>query len=950
MPRPRSRGAPIPAHVLGPSPRSLSLRTKILLASLLVETLMLLGLVVNSVRVAQDELTTQARLRIESMAPLLNAALAGPLVQHDYATLQDVLTEAMRSEGFAYLVLLDPEGGRIAQAGLGPEDPLPATDRTLEEVNDRIFDTSAGIGYGRDRYGRLHYGVSTGYIEQAKSRLYRQGMLIAGGGILLTFVLLLPLSYWLTRRLAQLTHASLSLAEQRFDTPLPAPGEDEVGRLSAAFQAMSGQLRARMAQLQDSEQRFHAIAQYTYDLELWADTMGKVIWVNPSVLRMTGYTPEECLAMPDFPLSLVVADDLPEARHRFQMAMQGVAGEGYQFRLRHKDGGELWAAANWLPIYDRQGTHLGLRASVRDITQLKQVEQSLRDSLARLQSSEALARQYLGDVEQERARLMALLAAMNLGILFVGVDRRVVYHNPAFRQIWRIPESANLVGLPASQVFEQGGGRIGQAADYRKHLEAVLDSRQITEIWEIGLLDGRVITQISYPVLERDDQMIGHLWVYEDVTQERQTAEQLLRLAERDALTGLYNRHRFQAELERMLTEAIRHDTSCALLFFDLDEFKAINDHFGHRAGDTLLVRVANELAGVVRKHESLFRLGGDEFAVLMPYADTHQAETLAERIVRAVAQIPFHFDGQNLRISSSLGIALFPDHTTDQEQLVAYADAAMYQAKQAGKNAWRIYRADLDQTPEMVNRLSWNERIDQALARDLFELHFQGVYAARGRGLVHLEALLRLRDPETGELIPPGRFIPVAEKGPKIVDIDRWVLRRAILTLAERPRMPDIAVNLSGRSFDDPSMPEFIAEQLRLHGVAASRLLVEVTETAAVSDLADAERFIEALKKAGCRVCLDDFGAGFASFAYLKHIRVDVIKIDGMFIRNLTHDHDNQVFVRGMVEVARGLGKVTIAECVEDEITLDLLARIGVDQVQGFHLDRPRAEHPALA
>lgn len=928
---------------------TLSLRAKMLLASLVVEGVILVLLMGNSVRVAQDELTAQARLRIESMAPLLNAALAGPMVQHDYATLQDILTEALRSEGFAYLVLLDSAGRRIAEAGLGPNDPLPSLDQSLAGVDDRVFDAITPIGYGQAQYGQLHYGVSTRFIELAEARLYRQGMLIAGGGILLTYVLLLLLSFWLTRRLKQLTEASLSLAEQRFDTPLPASGQDEVGRLSSAFRAMSEQLRARMEELQDSEQRFHAIAQYTYDLELWADPHGKVIWINPSVLRMTGYTPEECLEMREFPVCLIAPEDVTEARHRYQLAIQGVAGEGYQFRMLRKDGGLFWAAANWLPIFNRQGQHLGLRASVRDITQLKQVEQSLRDSLSRLQYSETLARQYLGDVEQERARLMALLAAMNLGILFVGMDQRVVYHNPAFSQIWHIPEGQSLVGLPANLVFERGGCRIIDAHEYQAHLQKALASKEVTEIWEIHLRDNRVITQISYPVLERDGQFIGHLWVYEDVTQERQTAEQLLRLAERDALTGLLNRHRFQKELERMLGEAIRHDTSCALLFFDLDEFKAINDHFGHRAGDTLLVRVANELGNVVRKHESLFRLGGDEFAVLMPHADAHQAEVLADRIVRAVAQIPFHFDGQNLRISSSLGIALFPDHTTDTEQLVAYADAAMYQAKQAGKNAWRIYRADLDQTPEMVNRLSWNERIDHALETDLFELHFQGVYTAQERRLSHVEALIRLRDEESGELIPPGRFIPMAEKGPKIVEIDRWVLRQVIRTLAERPHMPDVAVNISGRSFDDPRLPEYIVEQLAAHQVPASRLLVEVTETAAVADLTDAERFIEALKKAGCRVCLDDFGAGFASFAYLKHIRVDVIKIDGMFTRNLTHDHDNQVFVRGMVEVARGLGKVTIAECVEDEITLDLLAHIGVDQVQGYHLDRPQADHPAL-
>jgi EAL domain-containing protein (putative c-di-GMP-specific phosphodiesterase class I) len=248
-----------------------------------------------------------------------------------------------------------------------------------------------------------------------------------------------------------------------------------------------------------------------------------------------------------------------------------------------------------------------------------------------------------------------------------------------------------------------------------------------------------------------------------------------------------------------------------------------------------------------------------------------------------------------------------------------------------------------------MVSRLSWNERLAYALEHDLFELHYQGVYAIRDRKLAHLEALIRLRDEASGELVSPGLFIPVAEKSNKILEIDRWTLRRVVRLLAEQPAAPPIAVNLSGRSFDDPALPGFIADLLREHRADPARLIIEITETAAVSDLTDAERFIEALKQTGCGVCLDDFGAGFASFAYLKHIRVDTIKLDGMFIRNLPHDHDNQVFVRGMVEVARGLGKVTVAECVEDEATLNLLATLGVDKAQGFHLDRPQAHHPAL-
>jgi diguanylate cyclase (GGDEF)-like protein len=398
-----------------------------------------------------------------------------------------------------------------------------------------------------------------------------------------------------------------------------------------------------------------------------------------------------------------------------------------------------------------------------------------------------------------------------------------------------------------------------------------------------------------------------------------------------------------------MLQESARNTISAALLFFDLDDFKAINDHFGHKAGDATLIRVAGEVSGLTRRHEMLFRLGGDEFAILMPNATEQQATMLAERVVRAIAQIPFRLEGQVMHISSSVGIALFPTHAADQEQLVIRADSAMYQAKQAGKNAWRLYSADLDQTPEIVNRLSWNERLGRALAANLFELHYQGVYNAQTRQLLHVEALIRLRDEETGELVSPGLFIPIAEKSNRILEIDRWVLLQAVRVLASNLAAPPIAVNLSGRSFDDPALPRFIADLLSANDVQPSRMIIEITETAAVSDLADAERFIEALKLTGCSVCLDDFGAGFASFAYLKHIRVDTIKLDGMFIRNLPHDHENQVFVRGMVEVARGLGKTTVAECVEDEATLKLLAKLGVDKAQGYFLDRPQANHPAL-
>lgn len=569
--------------------------------------------------------------------------------------------------------------------------------------------------------------------------------------------------------------------------------------------------------------------------------------------------------------------------------------------------------------------------------------------MSELKASEQRALAYLAATETERARMMALLSAMNLGILFVGQDGRALYHNPAFTRLWAFADKRELSGTPVRDLFCGEDSVLVERDRYLRHVDAALDSRVGAEPVEFSLRDGRVVHQTSFPVCDGEGRFAGHLWVFEDVTRERQTESQLLYLAERDALTGLYNRHRFQLELERLLAESSRHGYAFALLYFDLDEFKAINDHFGHKAGDSLLIRVGGEVSGLTRRHEMCFRLGGDEFAVLMPNSDEAQAGVLAERIVCAISQIPFRFEEQVLRISSSLGIALYPAHAVDLEQLVVRADTAMYQAKQAGKNAWRLYRQELDNTAGLVDRLSWNDRLGRGLERDLFELHFQGVYHTSSRELAHLEALIRLRDETSGELVPPGRFIPMAEKSNRILEIDRWVLRRVVSLLARRAHAPRIAVNISGRSFDDPSLPGHITDLLREYAVAPARLIVEITETAAVSDLTDAERFIEALRLVGCSVCLDDFGTGFASFAYLKHIRVDTIKLDGMFIRNLPHDVDNQVFVRGMVEVARGLGKTTVAECVEDAATLDLLAILGVDKAQGFFLDRPQACHPAL-
>jgi EAL domain-containing protein (putative c-di-GMP-specific phosphodiesterase class I) len=338
-----------------------------------------------------------------------------------------------------------------------------------------------------------------------------------------------------------------------------------------------------------------------------------------------------------------------------------------------------------------------------------------------------------------------------------------------------------------------------------------------------------------------------------------------------------------------------------------------------------------------------LFR---SEFAIIAPGADQGGAQVLAERIVKALSSLSFEFDGQRFGLTSSLGIALIPEHGQSVEELVSHADAAMYQAKRSGKNCWRLYRPDLDESSLVLGQLAWNEKIQAAIHQDRLVLHFQGVHVTATREVSHYEALVRMIDPDNpGELLLPGSFIPAAERTGRIVDIDRWVIRAAIRKLAASPELPALAVNVSARSFDDPTLAGVIRALLEEFHVQPRRLIIELTETAALANIGESERFIDDLRKLGCTVCLDDFGVGFSSFAYLKHLSADVLKIDGMFIRHLVNNREDQVFVRAIVEVARGLGKKTVAEFVGDAQTLALLGEIGVDYAQGYYLSFPIAE-----
>lgn len=930
-----------------------SLRSRLIAASVLVQALLLLVLMLNTSRIWSQMVYQVTEVRVQELSRLLSASFTTPLASGDLAKASDLLDGIRSTEGIDYLILLDPKQQIIAARGWDVAQALPAitSQQDLAQADPVLIHAVTRIEQGGESLGELRFGLSNSIMYDAAQRLIWQNSLGLGAGLLITLVLMSVLGTWLTRHLYRIISAAETASQGHFEALAEPTGYDEVSQITRRFNDMARVIRDRVYALSQSEAKFHAIADHTYSAELWLEPDGKLVWVNASVERITGYSVNECQLLSDFPLTLATPEERSRLDHALKQALseRGVH-QDYEFRAVRRDGSLFWASMSWMPLIDVQGQYLGLRASLRDNSDMKDDRLALRKAVVELRQIQSLGQSYLQRAESERARMLALLAAMRFGVLFLDNDNRVVFFNPAFCELWGISSADLSSHRPIGQVLQQADNRPAMGDILSIYLEELSLMEDRVEFGEVTMNDGRIVTQNCYRVLDPKGNTNGRMWVYEDVTQQRALAEHMVNLAERDALTGLYNRHRFQQELERMVSEADRRQQSMALVFFDLDEFKHVNDSFGHAVGDELLKAIAREIGKQVRRHEVLSRLGGDEFAVLLPECGEFEVSKLADRIVSSISQIQFMAGSHLMRPSTSVGVALYPQHAENAEDLVAHADSAMYQAKAAGKGTWRLYRPDADHSRNELSRLSWKERIVDALENNGFELHFQGIYYCHDKSLAHLEALVRMKDDSSpGGVIMPNHFIPHAEKTGKILDLDRWVIAQVIQQLANYPECPSIAVNVSGRSFDDPQLPQYIQALLERYQVSPKRLLVELTETSAVSDMTDAQRFIDALRSTGCVVCLDDFGVGFASFAYLKQLKADVLKIDGLFIRDLQNDHDSQVFVRGMVSIAHDLGKTTIAEFVENEAIFNMLVEFGVDQVQGYWLDKPQRDHPGL-
>ncbi len=428
-----------------------------------------------------------------------------------------------------------------------------------------------------------------------------------------------------------------------------------------------------------------------------------------------------------------------------------------------------------------------------------------------------------------------------------------------------------------------------------------------------------------------------------DLTKRRAAEARVRQLAFHDALTGLPNRATFTDRLQQAIALALRNLGGVAVLYVDLDDFKAVNDSFGHPQGDRLLVAVAERMVGALRASDTVSRFGGDEFVILLHNVTRRpQATRVAQKIIAALAT-PFALDGHEFRVACSIGITMFPEHGHDVEELLRHADAAMYAAKRGGRGRYCFFTADMHSA--VIKRLSLVQDLRAAFERDQFTIFLQPKVTLATGALSGGEVLVRWRHPERG-MVPPGEFIAACEESGLIVPLGAWILRQACATIAGWRRAdlptPPLAVNVSGLQFGEPGFVAMVGEMIAEHGISPADLELELTESILIGNAEVAIATLGELRRMGVAVSIDDFGTGYSSLSYLKRFPVDALKIDMSFVRNLPVDPADATIVAAIINIAHSLSLSTVAEGVETAAHRDILARMGCQYAQGYLYDRP--------
>ncbi|MBI5331402.1 MAG: EAL domain-containing protein [Betaproteobacteria bacterium] len=566
---------------------------------------------------------------------------------------------------------------------------------------------------------------------------------------------------------------------------------------------------------------------------------------------------------------------------------------------------------------------------------------------AHQQSRRGVERQaFLNLLRTEKERAEVTLASIGDAVVTTDAEGRIEFMNPVAERLtgWTTLEAH---GLPVETVVVMVNEETRAPAPNpvhrcRLHGEIVglanhtaLISRNGSEI---------SIEDSAAPIHDPEGNVAGVVMVFHDVSEARGMARQMTWQVTHDGLTGLTSRGEFERRLSLLVEDAHLYGSQHVLIYLDLDNFKVVNDTCGHLAGDELLRQLAFLLSEQMRKNDTLARLGGDEFGVLLEQCPLPKAQAIAEKLRHTVSQFRFAWNGRSFEVGASFGLAVVGQETASPAEAMSAADVACYAAKDGGRNRVHVYSLSDNESAARHREMHLVADIREAITAGHFVLHAQEVLMLRAYGARRFEVLVRMLDRHDGQTLLPGGFIPVAERYGLMPEIDRWVVERSVRWLGVSGA-PDvqISINLSALSFRDDRIVDALRAALQESGVAPGRLTFEVTETAAMAHLAESVRIIRELREMGCRIALDDFGSGMSSFAYLKNLPVDELKIDGAFVRDMLNDPADRAFVVAINQVAHSLGKETVAEFAETQALVDALRAIGVDAVQGYAIARPR-------
>jgi diguanylate cyclase (GGDEF)-like protein/PAS domain S-box-containing protein len=682
--------------------------------------------------------------------------------------------------------------------------------------------------------------------------------------------------------------------------------------------------------IRNSERETARILQDMQETYFQVNGQGEIVRISPSVQYLMGCSESEVVGTR---FSALFAK--PQYYKQFINSLRDSVNmvQNHETCLCHRFNQDIWVSINAHASYGQLDALEGFEGTIRDIT----VNKLAADAL-----------------HQEKERLHVTLESIGDGVITTDVNRKVEFLNPVAEWMTGWSEE-NAHGKPITTVFKLVDENTNRpvALPLKKWLEEGQRSELGNPVVLLNKKQERTysIELKGSPISDLKGKVIGTVLVFRNVSKLHTLTKQLTYQASHDSLTGLINRKEFESRVKHAINSAQKDGKTHALCYVDLDQFKIVNDTSGHHAGDELLIQLTARLKDALRESDTLARLGGDEFGVLLVGCPLDRAKQVAENIRHLVEKFRFIWEDRVFRVGASIGLVAITPKTTDLVELLSAADSACYVAKESGRNQVHVYRPNDRAIADRQGQMQWTHRIQSALEQNRFELHIQSIVPVQdiSSPMFSGEILIRMVENSThGEkkLITPNAFIPAAERYQLMRKIDQWVVVNALEVLQKLQygvtQWGMCCINLSGQSIGDQKILDIIVSTLKSTKIPPSILCFEITESAVIANLENAHQFINTLNTMGCRFALDDFGAGLSSYAYLKNLPVDFLKLDGELVKDAATDKASYAMVDAINHVAHVLGMQTIAEHVESEETLQALQRIGVDYAQGFGIEPP--------